>query len=140
MNGNVFVDTNVLVYARDAAFPAKQECAMEWLRRLWKDGTGRIGYQVLNEYLVTVTAKLTPGLPREEAWADVQDLMAWNPRPVDRSCVELAIHLTYRFHLSWWDALIVAAARLEKCSTLLSEDLPDGLVIDELEVVNPFGC
>lgn len=143
MSGNVFVDTNVFVYARDLTDPDRQQRAEEWLKHLWRDGTGRTGVQVLNEYFVTVTRKLEPGFPREEAWADVQDLLAWEPRALDRTVMELAGYLSERYTFRWWDALVVAAARLEECSILLTEDLQDGLMTGdqktgELRVMSPF--
>lgn len=56
----VFVDTNVLVYARDAARAEKQARAAAWMRHLWESRTGRLSFQVLQEYYVTVSAKLRP--------------------------------------------------------------------------------
>ena len=51
MAAKVFVDTNVLVYSRDASEPPKQAQAMDWLRHLWNTRTGRLSYQVLQEFL-----------------------------------------------------------------------------------------
>ena len=56
-----FVDTNVLVYARDASEPDKQPRAEAWMQHLWRTRSGRTCVQVLNEYYVTVTRKLSPG-------------------------------------------------------------------------------
>ena len=72
MTGEVFVDTNVLVYARDASEPIKQRRAALWVEHLWATRSGRTGVQVLNEYYVTVTRKLQPGMPRLQARADVR--------------------------------------------------------------------
>jgi predicted nucleic acid-binding protein len=47
MSARVFVDTNVLVYARDASEPRKQERAMAWMSRLWDMRLGRLSFQVL---------------------------------------------------------------------------------------------
>ena len=58
-----FVDTNVLVYARDASEPEKQKTAQAWMARLWRERRGRLSFQVLHEYYVTVTLKLKPGFP-----------------------------------------------------------------------------
>jgi predicted nucleic acid-binding protein len=71
-----FVDTNVLVYARDASEGAKQVSAQRWLEYLWRSRRGRLSHQVLDEYYVLVTEKLKPGLDREQARADVRNLMA----------------------------------------------------------------
>ena len=83
MSALYFVDTNVLVYARDTSEPDKQPRADEWLTALWRHRCGRTGVQVLNEYYVTTTRKLDPGLTEEEAWSDVEALLAWSPLAVD---------------------------------------------------------
>jgi predicted nucleic acid-binding protein len=84
MSDRVFVDTNVLVYSRDTSQGDKQQVAARWMETLWERGTGRTSVHVLNEFFVTVTGKLKPGLERGDAWADVQDLMSWEPQPVGR--------------------------------------------------------
>lgn len=140
MTGPLFVDTNVLVCARDLAEPTKQARAEAWMQRLWQEDAGRVSWQVLNEFYVTATCKLTPRLTREEARADVQDLAAWHPLPVDESLVRAAWRLQDAHSLSWWDALIVAAAQTAGCAYLLSEDMSAGQRYGEVEVVNPFAC
>lgn len=79
MTGPVFVDTNVFVYLRDSTEPDKQRRCAEWIGHLWETGRGRTSGQVLQEYHVTVTSKLQPGMPAEDARADVLALAAWNP-------------------------------------------------------------
>jgi predicted nucleic acid-binding protein len=133
-----FVDTNVLVYARDASEPEKQQAAELWLRALWARRMGRVSAQVLNEYYVVVTEKLKPGLPRDAARADVRSLTAWAPVPMDGMVIERAWSIQDRFGLAWWDALVVSAAQMAGCAWLLSEDLNDGQVLDGVRVVNPF--
>lgn len=134
----VFVDTNVLVYARDASEPAKQPRARAWMEALWRSRTGRISVQVLEEYYVTVTSKLDPGLDPSEARSDVRSLSAWRPLPLDGDLVEGAWEIEDRRGFAFWDALIVAAARRSGCRHLLSEDLQDGQDLGGLEVVDPF--
>jgi len=132
------VDTNILVYGRDTSQGEKQQIAADWMEALWEKGNGRTSMQVLNEFFVTVTGKLKPGLAPGDAWADVQDLMSWEPQPVDLPCAEYAFHLYNRYSLSWWDALVVSAARLQRCTVLLSEDLQGGADYDGVRVLNPF--
>lgn len=134
----VFVDTNVLVYARDAVEVEKQAIALRWLERLWEERAGRLSAQVLGEYYVTVTRKLRPGMPVDAARRDVQALGAWEPVPVSALLVERAWALQDRFSLSYWDALIVAAAQVADCDLLLSEDMQHGQAMDGLTIVNPF--
>jgi predicted nucleic acid-binding protein len=133
-----FVDTNVLVYARDASEVEKQRSAEAWLRRLWTDRSGRVSAQVLNEYYVAVTEKLKPGLDREQARADVRNLTSWRPVPLDTAVTQGAWDIQDRYGLSWWDSLVVSAAQVAGCAYLLTEDLQHGRVFDGVQVVDPF--
>jgi predicted nucleic acid-binding protein len=134
----VFVDTNVLVYARDAADPAKHDRAQAWVRYLWETGSGRLSIQVLQEFYVTTTRKLRPGLTPEDARADVRDLLAWRPVTIGAIALEAAWTIEERFGLSFWDALIVAAAQMASCESLLTEDLQHEAQLDGIRVVDPF--
>ena len=125
MAEKVFVDTNVLVYSRDASEPPKQKQAMAWMARLWNEHTGRLSFQVLNEFYVTVTNKLRPGMDPQNAREDVRFLLAWRPISVDTRVVEGAWRIQDRHKLSWWDALIVSAAQASDCRYLLTEDLQE---------------
>jgi predicted nucleic acid-binding protein len=135
---SVFVDTNVLVYARDASDPEKLAAAEAWMEHLWTSVSGRLSVQVLQEYYVTVTRKLDPGLPVDEAREDVRDLAAWRPVRIDEAIVDAAWRIEDRFELSFWDSLIVAAAHAAGCDVLLTEDLQHDLVIDGLRIADPF--
>lgn len=134
----IFVDTSVLVYARDAREPAKQERAAAWMEHLWSTGIGRLSVQVLAEFYVTVTRKLDPGMEPAVARADVEDLLAWGPVPLDGDLLLTAWSLEERFRLSFWDALIVAAARTARCEALLTEDLHHGATYDGVRILDPF--
>ncbi len=134
----VFVDTNVLVYARDAAAGGRQQQALGWLSHLWHTRMGRVSTQVLHEYYAVVTRKLVPGLPSDEARADVRALLAWRPLGIDATVLEGAWGIEDRFRLSFWDALIVSAARTSGCELLLTEDMQDGQEFNGTMVANPF--
>ena len=138
MTGPTFVDTNILVYARDAAEPVKQARAMELMRLLWESRLGRVSQQVLQEYYVTVTRKLKPGLPTADARDDIAALLAWRPLAPSGATLSKAWEIEDRFGLSWWDSLIVASALENRCTRLLSEDLQDGMHIEGLHIRNPF--
>ena len=138
MRDEVFVDTNILVYSRDASEADKQPRALACLETLWREQRGHISAQVLNEYYVTVTRKLRPGLSVEEARDDVRALWAWHPAGNDGNVMERAWAIQDRYQLSWWDALVVAAAHHQDATILLTEDLQDGLQMDGLTVRNPF--
>jgi predicted nucleic acid-binding protein len=138
MADRVFVDTNILLYARDAGQRAKQRVAYAWIAALWRRRTGRLSFQVLQEFYITATKKLKPGLAVGQARRDVRNLMVWNPVPADAALLESAWLLEDRLGFSWWDAQIVAAARRANCGVLLSEDMQHGLNVDGTVIVNPF--
>jgi len=133
-----FVDTNILVYARDKSDQAKQARAAEILAFLWRNRTGRLSAQILHEYYVTATRKLKPGLSRTEARQDVRDLLEWHPRSVSAGILESAWEIEDRWRLSWWDSLVVASALDSGATILLSEDMQDGLAIHSLQILDPF--
>lgn len=134
----VFVDTNVLVYLRDSRDPERQRRAAEWLGYLWESRLGRVSVQVLHEYYLTVTAKLDPGLPTEEAREDILALGSWSPLTLTIELAEKAWDAQDRWGFSFWDSLIVASAQTQRCGTLLTEDLSHGQDLDGLRVVSPF--
>ncbi len=132
-----FVDTNVLLYNRDRAEQTKRATAAAWLGALWKDQLGRLSYQVLIEYYANATrvdARLSPEHIRD----DVRALLLWDPVPPGPQLLEVAWQVHARHSISWWDALIVAAAKSAGCSHLLSEDFQDGQDFGNLLVVDPF--
>jgi predicted nucleic acid-binding protein len=138
MTAPVFVDTNVLLYARDSSEPGKQSRAAPWLEHLWRERRGRTSMQVLSEYYVNLTRKLKPGLSPEAAWDDVTAFLAWRPQPVDEAVMVRGREIEHRHRLSWWDSLIVAAAELQGCQLLLSEDFQDGRSYGSVTIRSPF--
>ena len=134
----VFVDTSVLVYARDASEPLKRPIAIRWLQDLWREHRGRTSTQVLNEYYVTVTRKLDRRLDPEAAWGHVCDLFTWEPQEITCDLLRRAREIEQRYSTSWWDSTVIAAAQLQECSVLLSEDFQEGMVFGGVAVWNPF--
>ena len=140
MTGPVFVDTNVLVYRFDATDQLKQLRADSWLRLLAADRSGRLSFQVLQEFYVTLTKKLKAGFAPEEVREIVRDLIAWQPVTIDLAVLENAWALQERYSLSWWDALIVGAAQVSNCPVLLTEDLQHGQRVGTVRVIDPFAA
>ena len=136
MSALVFVDTNVLIYALDQADRKKQEAAQAWRTELWKSRRGRISFQVLQEFYVKVSQKWPDA--RAAVRLEIRDLMAWQPITMDEEVLEHGWKIQDRFQLSFWDALIVAAAKQASCKYLLTEDLQANQNLDGLLVVNPF--
>ena len=133
-----FVDTNVLVYARDDLEPEKQPVAQGWLEYLWNTGAGRTGIQVLNEYYINVTRNVRQPMAPEAARSEIADPAAWQPVGIDENLVAAAWEIEDRYGFHFWDALVVAAAQAAGCDALLTEDLQDGQDLDGVVVVNPF--
>lgn len=133
-----FVDTNVLVYSRDASEPKKQPKAQAWRDALWKTRQGRLSAQVLNEYYQVVTRRLKPGLDARRAREEINDLFHWQPVSLSAALLCAAFEAEDRWRCSFWDSLIIAAAHEANCQILLSEDFQDGQELDGLRVVNPF--
>jgi predicted nucleic acid-binding protein len=138
MTAACFVDANVLVYSNDRSEPFKQEIARALLQRLWREQTGRTSIQALNEFYVVVTRKVSAVARQEDAWQIVEELLDWDPQPVDGALLQRARSLEIRYQLSWWDCLIAAAAQLQGCSILYTEDLQHGADYDGVRICNPF--
>jgi predicted nucleic acid-binding protein len=136
MTDPIFVDTNVLIYALDEGDPRKKQAAWGWRAELWRTQRGRVSFQVLQEFYVNVTRKWPTA--RDEARAEVRDLLAWRPVVLDAEVFEVCWKTQDRYQLSFWDAMIVAAAKSASCRYLLTEDLQPNQELDGIVVVNPF--
>jgi predicted nucleic acid-binding protein len=136
MNGLVFFDTNVVVYADDRSSPKKQDRAILLFAEHLRQGTAVISLQVLQEYFAAATRKLK--LPPEMAQQKVEILARARVVRFDTSDVVAAIELHRLTQVSFWDALIVQAARSAGAGVLYSEDLQSGAVLGGVRVVNPF--
>jgi len=133
-----FVDSNLLLYYVDPTDESKRESAAEWLDKLWSAGTGRVSWQVLHEFYWNAVKKmrLAPG----EAKEIVADLTQWQPVDSSLGLVQQAWEFMDAAQLTYWDALILAAAERSGARYLLSEDFQIGRRYREVEVVNPFAC
>jgi len=138
MSDVVFVDTNILVYAYDADAGVKRDRAVEKLRQLWETDTGRLSVQVLQEFYVNVTRKLKTTVARSTAREVVSAYGAWVREPTTAETILRATDIAELAQISFWDALIVAAAEGVGASQLLSEDLNEGQAIAGIKVINPL--
>ena len=138
MIGPVFVDTNVFVYLHDDSEPEKKLRADDWIAFLVGHRSGRLSFQVLQEFYTILTRKLKLGFEEGEPQKIVRELASWQPIPIDLAVLEHAWLLEERYSLSWWDALIVAAAQTCECEVLLTEDLQHGQMFSAVRVVDPF--
>jgi predicted nucleic acid-binding protein len=136
MRGLAFFDTNILIYADDALSPEKHARAIELFTDHQRRDTAVISLQVLQEYYATVTRKL--GFDAELAQRKVEMLARGNVVRFEAHDVIAAIELHRLTRISFWDAMIVHAARLAGASVLYTEDLQHGAVLGGVPVVNPF--
>jgi predicted nucleic acid-binding protein len=138
MTAVLFVDTNVFIYTRSQQALPKQQIAQDWVERLWREGRGRTSIQVLNEFYWVATRKADVGIPSGEAWRTVATLLNWDPLPITAELMDHARQVELRYHISWWDSLVVAAAQRQDCEILLTEDLQHGMEFGATRVLNPF--
>ena len=134
--GRAFLDTNVLVYADDADAGAKRAKAQALVVSALTTGDAVISTQVLQEYFSVATRKLS--VAADAAQKKVEILAALVAVTIDSDHVIESIKL-HRLHgLSFWDALILHAARRAGCDRLMTENLQTGQRIEGVEIVDPF--
>ena len=138
--GRTFVDTNVLLYAHDASETEKQPIARALLEELWADRSGVLSTQVLQEFYVVATRKFTPQMRRSEARELVALYATWPVVQVDVELILDATALEERAQLSFWDALIVEAARRGGAARVVSEDFQAERRIAGVVIEDPFGA
>ena len=136
MPGRVFLDSNVLVYAQDAGSAKKQRVSREVIARLSSSAEGVISTQVLQEFYVAATRKL--GVPPLAAKGILKTFAVFETVQVSPALIQDAIDCSILNQLSFWDALILAAASAAGCGVVLSEDLNPGQQILGVRVENPF--
>ena len=135
----VLVDTNILVYAHDAADTVKQQRAIEVLTALAHRAAGCFSAQNLSEFYWTATRGRHPLLTPKEAAAQVDRLAAsWPILDVTPFVVLEATRGVTAHRLSFWDAMVWAVARLNQVPVVLSEDFAHGSRVGGVRFVNPF--
>jgi predicted nucleic acid-binding protein len=133
MSAKAFFDSNVLIYAMVSG-----DSRRERAQQLVAQG-GVISVQVLNEFVAVARRKMR--MPWEgviEALVAVRMLFP-SPVAITLETHEVALKIAQQYGFGIYDAQIAASALEANCSTLYSEDLQDGQVIDErLTIRNPF--
>ncbi len=139
MTDNYFLDTNLFVYTFDRDAPEKQVRANALIKEALEERTGCISYQVIQEFMNVATRKFETPLSTSDCEKYLYTVLA----PLcsvftSIALYGLALEIMDRWRLSYYDALIVAAALQAECGILYSEDLQDGLKIQYLTIRNPF--
>ena len=134
-----FFDTNILVYTFDLAAPDKASKASDLIYAALASGKGMISYQVAQEFIAVVRKPFRTPMTFdqiEKYWnKTLRPLLEIHSSP---ALFERAIDVCRTSQLSWYDALIVAAAQHGRCKILYSEDLQHGCRFGDLVVENPF--
>lgn len=136
MRVDCFLDTNVLVYAvaSDPAAAHKREVALALIEQV----DFALSAQVLQEFYVTVTRKLEKPLSPIQAMEWIEQWEAFPCLSLDAALVKVAIELSERYRISYWDAAIITAAELAGAKIVYSEDLNDGQRYGHVMIRNPF--
>jgi predicted nucleic acid-binding protein len=138
MSDRFFVDTNILMYAHDASAGAKHERAKTLVEQLWRDRTGVVSTQVLQELAVNLRRKAGRPLDGKATREIVADYLAWQVIVNGGESILEALDLEARFQISFRDALVVQAAQASGAEILYSEDLSDGQTYGAVRVINPL--
>lgn len=136
-SSKTFIDTNILIYAHDIDAKEKHAVAKQALSEFWASRTGFLSMQVLQEFYVNVTRKLSRPLMKKSARAIVDKYAIWC---IDTTPAEIAtaFRIEDEARIGFWDALICAAALKAGAERILSEDLNPGQKIAGIRVINPF--
>jgi len=138
MSARYFVDSNILMYAHDATTGPKHERAKALVEELWRDRTGVVSTQVLQELSVNLRKKVRRPLDAKATRDLVADYLTWQVIVNGGESILEAIDLELRYQISFWDALVVHAAQTSGVEILYSEDLSDGQMYGSVRVVDPF--
>ena len=132
----VFLDTNILVYGFDAKDPIKRDACRGLVEKVRRDGNGVISTQVLQEFYVTATTKFgaDPLAVKELVSSFADFAIVTNTVGVIQSAIDCQV----LFRISFWDALIIAAAESARCDRVWTEDMNPGQVIRGVRIENPL--
>lgn len=136
MTGEVFLDSNVLLYACSVAREdaSKRKVAEDIILQ----GSFALSAQVLQEFIANALRKPRLGISESNIDATLRMSAMVRVQPITHELVVSAVILRRRYPLSHWDASIIAAAAELGCGTVYSEDMSDGQDYGGIRVVNPF--
>ena len=138
MPADLFVDTNILIYAYDADAGDKNVKALSAIHDLWDSMKGMVSTQVLQEFYVNATQKIPQPLPHAVVRGIIENYLAWQVQLIYPATILRASEFQERHRLSYWDAMIVAAAYEGNAKTLFTEDLNHGQIIEGIRIINPL--
>ncbi len=136
MTADFFLDTNILVYS--ISDDPKERSKHDKARELLSMQRVAVSAQVLSEFYCATTRKRDPALSHEQAVVVIRGLHFLPALPLDRPLVLRALDIRNRYQISYWDALIIAAAQQLGAGIVYSEDLNHGQNYNGVVVENPF--
>ena len=138
MRDNIFLDTNILVYAHDLDAGDKHDVAAKVIYQLWESKNGVLSTQVLQEFYVTLTKKMPRPLNKVATRKILKEYFSWQVVINDLQIIFQASEIEEAYNISFWDALIVSAAYSKNVATILTEDFNHGQYIEGIFIQNPF--
>jgi predicted nucleic acid-binding protein len=138
MSDRYFVDTNILMYAHDTSAGPKHERAKAVVEELWRDRTGVVSTQVLQELSVNLRRKAGRPLDTKATREIVVDYLTWQVVVNGGDSILEALDLEARHQIPFWDALVLQAAQASGAEILYSEDLSHGQTYGLVRVINPL--
>ncbi|MGX9726635.1 MAG: PIN domain-containing protein [Candidatus Electronema sp. VV] len=134
-----YLDTNIFVYLHDSGDPQKRDISAQLWRHFLQTGSGRISVQVIAEWRNTMVRKFSQIVDKESRRKFIRLLDAWKPLVITSSIIMKAETLCDQYNFSPYDSVHVQCAIEQGCQYFLSEDMQDGLVVNEmLTFCNPY--
>lgn len=138
MSDKAFVDTNILLYAHDAAAGSKHQRARALVEELWRERCGVLSTQVLQELCVNLRRKVRVPLHERVVREIVADYLSWEIQVNTGDSVLAALDIEERYGISFWDALIIEAAQSAGAGIIYSEDFSEAQNYGTVAVINPL--
>lgn len=129
----IALDSNILIYNHSLEFESKKYIAMNFFNE-----NPVVSSQVISEYISVIKRNL------KISKLEIMQLCSlWLEKcivqPVVISTIKLAENLITKYNFQVFDSIIVAAALEADCEIIYSEDMHNGLIIENsLKIVNPF--
>ena len=134
MNGKVFFDSNILIYAYSSDDIFKQNCVQKL-----SDSHDAIiiSTQVIHEFINVMTKKKK--LNYSQVTLAIDEMYKnFTVEIIDQTTIKKAIAIATRYSYSYFDSLMISAALISNCSILYSEDMHNQHVIENITITNPF--
>lgn len=139
MSDKFFLDTNILVYAFDLSAPRKCKIARNLIATAIEEGTGVIGFQVVQEFVNFALKAQKRPMKADQVQQYFQKVL--KPLCAVHSSIQIylrAFSILRETKFSWFDSIILACAEEAGCSTLYTEDMQNDRQVGAVRICNPF--